>query len=243
MTRVGQEFAEGSATRAGARMLQGTAQLTSVAESIAVNIIKKIDADIDNYRDKLAASKTDGGALDSLIKELGDIDKVDISFLKELDETTLSNMLKSQQSKRSRSKNKVMTLENYRNMMTAAIAENLIRRIVGSKKDTVGRRGRELTEEVLQELANDQEALRKEIRNVQSKKSIMRSKADFDENSEAWKKLLEDEEKLKALRISQSPREAIRNEIVNLIGDKDVNELKASEAKELLERVIQLAGK
>jgi hypothetical protein len=92
-------------------------------------------------------------------------------------------MLKSQQSKRSRAKSKAMTLDNYTTLLTAAIAEDIIREIYNKPKSAGGFHRAagtvDYTIDQLQALHDDQEALRKEIRNVQSKKSIMKSKNPF----------------------------------------------------------------
>ena len=122
------------------RSLAGTAQLTSLANSIAAELIKKIDADLETYKEKFEASKTDHNAMDALIAETYDLGSVDVEFIKELGDEVQNAMLKSQQSKRSRSKKKVMTLDNYRAMMSGAISELLLRQAMGKAKTTLGYR-------------------------------------------------------------------------------------------------------
>ena len=158
-----------------ARNLPGTAELTNLATSLAHGIIRAMEADIETYRPRITASATDSRELDNLIDELCPEydDKAD--FLKELDDVVVDGMLKSQQSKRSRSKSKAMTLDNYATMLTAAIAERIIRDVTGRTK-SAGHFGRQAgpidyTVAQLEALAADQEALRREIRNIQSKKS------------------------------------------------------------------------
>lgn len=195
---------ENQESSASARSLAGTAQLTSVSSTIANDILKVMNDNFEDYKELVAKSKTDHSAMDQLIAKAYDLSVVDIEFLKQLDETTLDSMLKSQQSKRSRSKSKVMTMDNYRSMMIGAIAENLIRLVTGKPKSAAGNRHAagnvEYTAEELETLQNDQEKLRKEIRNVQSKKSIMKSKEGFSESDDRWQALLRAEEQLKALR-------------------------------------------
>ena len=102
------------------RSLAGTAQLTSIANSIVAEVMKKADADTENYQEKIVASQTDHNVMDELIRELYDLESADVNFLKELDEETLNAMLKSQQSKRSRSTEAVpASAARFRTGMTA----------------------------------------------------------------------------------------------------------------------------
>lgn len=236
-----------SSTAVSNRGLSGTAQLTSVASELAADIIRAMNEDIDTYVDDLKKSQTDNDAMDNLIEKLRPLSEVDIDFLKELDEHTLDGMLKSQQSKRSRCKGKTMTLDNYKALMTGAIAENLIRLATGKEKHAVGARRMsgavDYTIEQLQKLGEDQEALRREIRNIQSKKSIMRSKADFDETDERYQSLLRAEQQLKDMRVSGSSIvevDTTKNALTELLSDVDIDELKLKDAKELLAQIATL---
>lgn len=233
------------------RSLAGTAQLTSIANSIVAEVMKKADADAENYQEKIVDSQTDHNAMDELIRELYDLESVDVNFLKELDEETLNAMLKSQQSKRSRSKSKTMTLENYRSLMSGAVAELLLRQVMGKAKSSLGYRRAsgsiEYTAEELENFKNDQDALKREIRNVQSKKSIMKSKADFSEEDERWIQLLTAEDQLKSMRVGGTTTktvvvdktgEALKAELA----DKDIDKMKANDAKELLKKLLAQAS-
>ena len=159
-------------------------------------------------------------------------------------------MLKSQQSKRSRSKNKVMTLDNYRNLMSGAVSELLIRQAMGKAKSSMGYRRAsgsvEYTAEELEIFKNDQEALKREIRNVQSKKSIMKSKADFTEEDERWGQLLAAEETLKGMRVGGGIKTVVVDktgeQLKAELGDKDIDSLKAADAKALLKKLLEAAG-
>lgn len=246
------EANEAQEVTAGARSLAGTAQLTTLASAVANEVIKKIDADLESYREKFDASKSDHNAMDTLITELYALTTVDVQFIKELDEDTVESMLKSQQSKRSRAKSKVMTLDNYKSMMTGAVAELLLRLATGKAKSATGIRRRagsvEFTTEELETLKEDQEAVRRELRNVQSKKSIMKTKADFNEESERWQQLLVAEEQLKGIRISSSTVKTIRvdetkDALLAEIGDTALEDLKPAEAKKLLQKVLAAAAK
>lgn len=234
---------ESKEVTASARQLNGTAELTRISEKIAIEVINSMEADIENYRDRLQQSTNDMRELDKLINELADLQSVDTDFLLEIDEDTIDGMLKSQQSKRSRCKSKAMTLDNYRAMMTAAIAEDLIRIAWNKPKSAHGPGKRagsiDYTPEELEALAADQEALKKEIRNVQSKKSIMKSKADFSEDSERWQQLLKVEQMLKDLRVGGGRTEVVevdttKDALADLLSDVDIENIDETDCKELL---------
>jgi hypothetical protein len=224
-----------------------------MSANIANDILKSVNDSFEDYKDLVAKSKGDHNAMDQLIAKAYDLTAADVEFLKELDETTLDNMLKSQQSKRSRSKSKVMTMDNYRSMMTGAIAENLIRLVTGKSKTAGGSRhdsgNVEYTAEELETLQNDQEKLRKEIRNVQSKKSIMKSKEGFSETDDRWQALLKAEEQLKGLRndtktvVVDETKDAL-TEVFAGVDPAALKTMKNADAKALLEKAMALiAGK
>lgn len=228
------------------RGLAGTAELTRLASNIATNIIKTMEANIEEFRPRIQKSTQDAKELDNIIDELGEINPDDANFLTELEEHIIDGMLKSQQSKRSRSKGKAMTLDNYRTLMTAAVAETIIRTVAGKPKTYVGHRTTggsvNYTIEQLEALGADQAALRKEIRNIQSKKSIMKSKADFDESDERWQALLKAEQQLKDMRVGSAPAQVVevdttKNNLSEMLEGVDVSKLKSADAHELLEKI------
>lgn len=228
-----------------ARSLTGTAELTRLASEHADKIIKAMEAEIESYTPRIQESASDSKALDGLIDELGEIDPYEASFLMELDEATVDSMLKSQQSKRSRAKSKTMTLDNYRTLMTAAIAENILRAVFGKPKNYTGSHSSggsvNYTIEQLEALGNDQNALRKEIRNIQSKKSIMKSKADFSEADERWQALLKAEQQLKDMRTGASTQvvevDKTKDALTEMLIDVDISKLKSAEAHKMLEDI------
>lgn len=233
-----------------ARNLPGTIELTNLATAMAHSVIKTMEADIETYKPRIQKSATDARELDNLLDELCPEygDKAD--FLKELDDVVVDGMLKSQQSKRSRAKSKAMTLDNYATLMTAAIAERLIREVTGREKSHVGF-GRsagtvDYTGAQLEAFAADQEALRREIRNIQSKKSIMKSKAEFDESDERWLALLKAEQQLKDLRVSVAPQvvkvDETKNALSEMLAGQDLHNMKAADAKALLESISQMVS-
>lgn len=229
------------------RGLAGTAQLTQLAGNIAEGMIKAMEADIETYRPRIQESARDSKALDDLIDELAEINPDDAEFLTTIDENVIEGMLKSQQSKRSRAKSKQMTLDNYHTLLTAAIAENIIRIVTGKPKSAGGFRAStgtvNYTIEQLEALSQDQNALRKEIRNIQSKKSIMKSKAEFDESDERWQALVKAEQQLKDMRVGTTQVVEVdktKDSLVEMLGDTDINKLKSADAHELLERIQQM---
>lgn len=228
-----------------ARTLNGTAELTRVSNNIAVKIIRSMEENIEDYRERIAKSATDTKEMDTLLNEFKpwneDGDYESISYF---DDETVESMLKSQQSKRSRCKSKSMTLDNYTSLMTATIAESLLREIYNKPKSVAfgARRAGNVdyTPAELESFADDQEALRKEIRNLQSKKSIAKSKADFDESSEYYQSLLKAERMLKDLRTNTATVEVdhTKNKLKELLGDTDIEHLKAADSKELLTTIM-----
>lgn len=244
-------FAASTSTNVGGitRALPGTAELTTLSYNLADSIITTMDKDIEQYQERIERSMKDSNEMDKLINDLASYSENDVSFLMDLDEERLESMLRSQQSKRSRLKNKQMTMDNYKNLLTAACAEHILRVVTGKEKNT--RRARagllqtDFTEEQLGFLANNQDELKKAIRNVQSKKSIMKSKEGFDENSERWVALLKLENTLKNLRVGGSNPQVIevdrtREAIVEVFGEfttDDITSVKLAKAREMLQSI------
>ncbi len=239
-----------TAATSNARNLAGTAQLTNVANELVAQCIKGINEDLESYKVDFDASQKDHGAMDTLIGRLANLDAVNIDFLKELTEETLEGMMKSQQSKRSRAKSKVMTIDNYKSMMAGAIAEGLVRMALGKEK-SAGGSGRQTTLVVfddakLEALKDDQDQLKKELRNVQSKKSILKAKADFTTDDERWQALLVAESQLKAIRDNTTTTlvevevDTTKNKLAEVLGDVDIQTLKSADSKELLNKIKQL---
>lgn len=242
---------ENNETTTNARSLAGTAQLTSVANTLVADCMAKLSEQLDDYKELFMESQKDHNAMDKLLALLIDFDSIDVEFISSLDEQTVDGMLKSQQSKRSRAKNKLMTMDNYKNMMAGAIAENLIRKATGKVKMATGIRrvsgSLDFTEEELEQLKEDQERLKKEIRNIQSKKSIMKSKEDFTEEDERWKRLLEVEEQLKSLRVSTRATRVVKvdetkEKLASAFADVDLEHIKAADSKALLAQIKEMLG-
>lgn len=253
MSNINEMFnaTENNEATSNARNLAGTAQLTSVANELVAKCISELNDNLDTYRDEFAASQKDHSAMDALLAKLIDFDTIDVEFIKELDETVVDGMLKSQQSKRSRAKGKVMTMDNYKSMMSGAIAENLIRKATGKVKSAGGARRMsgsvDFTAEQLEALQADQEQLKKELRNVQSKKSIMKSKADFTEEDERWQALLVAEEQLKSIRVTTGGTKVVKvdetkEKLAEMLSEVDTDHMRTSDVKDMLAQVKALLG-
>ena len=232
------------------RMLNGTAELTRISEGIANHIIRSMEEQIDVYRERIAKSASDSKEMDALLSEFKPwVEMEEDSFLLHLDDETVESMLKSQQSKRSRTKGMTMTLDNYRKLMTASLAESLLREWYNKPKSAnMGNRKAgivDYTPAQLEAFEADQEALRKEIRNIQSKKSIMKAKADFSETDERYISLLKAEQMLKDLRVTTGTPSYVvvdhtKDELTKLLEDVDLEHLKAADSKELLNSIKEM---
>ena len=236
---------------ASARSLPGTAELTNIAMNAAHSMLKQMEEDIETYRPRIQKSSTDSRELDAIIDEFKPYcDIADDNILRNLDDATVDGMLKSQQSKRSRAKSKTMTLDNYVTLLTAAIAEDILRSIYNKPKSAGGFQRAagtvDYTGAQLEALAADQEALRREIRNIQSKKSIMKSKAEFSESDERWLALLKAEQQLKDLRVGGYSTvvevDKTKDALSELLAGKDLSKMKATEAHELLETIAKMTA-
>jgi len=242
--------AKNEMTTANARSLPGTAELTSVAHATAIRMMKAMEEDIEAYKPRIQKSTVDAKELDALIDELANYNIEDDSILNNLSDEQVEGMLKSQQSKRSRTKSKAMTVDNYVTLLTAAIAEDILRTIYNKPKSAGGFHRTagsvDYTIEQLEALGNDQEALKREIRNIQSKKSIMKSKAEFDEGDPRYQALLKAEQQLKDMRIGGRTGvvevDKTKNALDELLAGKDISKMKSAEAHELLERIAALTA-
>lgn len=228
------------------RGLYKTAELTQLSMSISKEILKKIVEDQD-YREQILESQKSNDAMDELIQLTYEL-PTSYDFLSETPAEEIEKMLKSQQSKRSRLKGKVMTLETYTNLMTAGVAESILRIASGNPKGHVGSSKRSdvaYSAEELIALASDQEALGKAIRNIQSKKCIAKGKAGFDPTTEEYQKILQVEATLKSIRVGKSPmaQEVVvkaekADRIKEMLPDTDtVEHMSAKDVKALLAQI------
>jgi hypothetical protein len=218
------------------RGLYHTAELTQRANAVAKGILKDILED-SSYHAAIKESQKSNDAMDNLIESQVSINQLS-DFLNEADMNEIEKMLKSQQSKRSRLKGKAMTLENYTSLMTAGVAELMLRSAGNIEKGrtTFARAGVGYSDEALQELAADQEALAKAIRNVQSKKCIAKGKAGFDPTADEFQEILHVENQLKALRVGGTGTTVIK--VKNMLPvEEDLESMSSEDAKALLIKI------
>ena len=244
MTNLNKLFTAEAKETKGKRALSGTAEMTANAEVVVNSVLEALSNSYDDHAELFEQSKADANAMDMLISEFTNkFEDVDVSFLEKYDDDELKSMLKSQQSKRSRSKSKDMTMDNYKSMMNAAVCELMIRTFTGKAKTRVAGRGSNMyTDEFLNSMAEDQHELRRELRNVQSKMCIFRKKhpedfLDFEE----YKELERVEATLKEMR---TPIEGHRVKMSDVTAalDVDINELELEDAKQLIAELQKLTG-
>lgn len=244
MTNLNNLFTAETKETKGKRALSGTAEMTANADVVVNNVLEALSNSYDDHAELFEQSKVDANAMDMLISEFtNNFDDVDVDFLDKYDDDELKAMLKSQQSKRSRSKSKDMTMDNYKAMMNAAVCELMIRTATGKAKTRVAGRGSNMyTLEYLNSLADDQYELRRELRNVQSKMCIFRKKnpEDYSEHDE-YKELEKVEATLKDMRVPIESHRVKMSDVTAAL-DVDVNALNLEDAQQLIAELQKLTG-
>ena len=97
------------------------------------------------------------------------------------------------------------------------------------------------TEERLNQLANNQEALKKEIKNIQSKRSIYLSKEGNTKDDDKYKEMEAAEEQLKSVRITANTKivvDPLRDELKELLAEVNTDNMKVAHCKELINNII-----
>lgn len=244
MTNLNNLFTADAKETKGKRALSGTAEMTANAEVVVNSVLEALSNSYDDHAELFEQSKVDANAMDMLISEFTNkFEDVEVNFLEKYDDDELKSMLKSQQSKRSRSKSKDMTMDNYKSMMNAAVCELMIRKCTGNAKTrTAGRGSNMYTDEFLNSMAEDQHELRRELRNVQSKMCIFRKKhpedfLDFDE----YKELERVEATLKEMRVPIEGHRVKMSDVTAAL-DVDVNALNLEDAQQLIAELQKLTG-
>lgn len=237
---------ETTVVKGGKNQLALTANLTQVSTIIANDIVNRIDND-DNAESIVLSMYQDNNVLNHEVAIQLEAHPTDIEWLQSISIDDAVKMLKSQQSKRSRAKSATMSLTNFKTMLTAAVAEELLRRAHSISRTTVGAsRMTELvlTDEMIETYKNDQTKLAKAIRNIQSKKSVMKKKENFDESSEEWMKLLEYETALKSLRSNSNAvdmktieKAKKADEVEQMLTNLDTSKMKKADLEEALEKM------
>lgn len=192
------------------RGIPGAQLVKQHAIVMATELMAKIPSGDDEFLSQIKESQTSTSALDKLVQsEFGE--RLIIDGVADFDHEEVQKLLKSFQSNRSRRKNMAMTQANYVELLTAAISEWIVRTSCGLGKSSVPFGGvrtaaLEINENTVAALAQDQAALGKAIRNVQSKKSTFKAKhADVDYSDDpVWQELLRQEAMLKGARINRT---------------------------------------
>lgn len=135
--------------------------------------------------------------------------------------------------------------------MIAEIAELMIRKVRVQTAADRPKRESSLalfTPERLAEMALDQYDIRRQLRNVQSKKSIFKKTddyAEYGEDCERWKLLTAIEQQLFSIRTDMTSGssvqvikvDATKSYLQELLAEVDVDSLKLKEAKEILQNI------
>lgn len=175
------KFTEASTTTKTSR-LDGTATLVAEANKVVATVIDKLEQNFDDNEELFEDSKVNANKMDELVEKLtNNYEGATADFLAEYDEQCLTQMLKSQMSKRShlKAKGADMNMNTWTSMMNAAICEHLLRQYMGKPKHASHGNPRSVanyTPEYLEELKGDQGELRRELRNIQSKQCTLRKK-------------------------------------------------------------------
>lgn len=219
-----------------------TIRITGIAHTTATEVLQRVK-NKEWTEEQMTEVTQDHDKMDNFLQENNLIALEQFVELEGLDDGLVERMIKSQQSKRSRAKSKQLTEATFIAMLEGAVCENVLRTMYDKEKGQMAAPSRltELTDEDYQKIAEDQEELRRMIRNVQSRKSIAKSKRDFTEDSEMWQQLLIVEEKLKSLRTGSTSTAALLP-VKNILVDVDIDGLKASEAKALLAQIKELVA-
>lgn len=202
-----------AASDGDSRALPGAALLKSYAIQLASGIMAKIPEGDAAFVQRIKDSQTDPQALDDLVKDYCGENLVN-EAVAAFDPDEVKRLLKSNQSNRSRRKNMAMTQSNYVEMLTAAIAEWVIRESCHIAKSTTpfGRSHTstfDFSPEQMEAIAKDQDELARIIRNWQSKKSAYKAKHMDQpgwENDPAYVALCDQLAQLRSLRVSQKTR-------------------------------------
>lgn len=246
MTKLNELFVTNTASKAnGKRTLSGTAEMTAKADTVVNSIFDALSNDFDANSELFEESKINHSSMDKLIEKFtNNFEDIDYDFLEKYDAEEIKQMLKSQQSKRSRSKSKEMTMDNYRAMMNAAVCEHMIRLATGKTKNhTAGKSLEDYTVEYIQSLSEDQYDLRREIRNIQSKISICkRDNPETYEQLDKYKELLRIEGMLKEMRVPVEHGPSKIAKVNETLTDIDLEALDIDEAKELIAKLRGIAG-
>ena len=238
-TTVEDIFAE--ATTTASRTLPHSGMLVGHCDAEARRIASEV-AKSENYKDLVASSFKDSNAMDKLIVDF----KADLSkdLLAKADENELKKLLASQQSKRSRMKGKEMTLPNYLAVVSASIAEAIIREAAGKPKGSAstGTKATELlSAEQIAVYKADMDLTNRRIRSLQSWKSTHKHLQDTEE----WTIVCKNIDTLVSLRPASNTIKVIKTdprlkEIREKLATVDLMKMKDKDKDKLIAEVLQM---
>lgn len=223
-----------------------TAVLTRMSNEYALQVLDAIADNEDEYRELVEESRTNSNLLADIIEKSKVLEGESFDEY-ELDNEEAIKIMKSQQSKRSRLKSKgTETFEGYKTYLSAFIGETIIRTIADIKRASSGPRGRfsyePYTEEELIEFKENQHRLASALRNLQSRKCILK-KEDSEEAAAKIEQLIIKEDQLKQHRDSSqltSKSQFYTKIVEHMEAIGDISELKVKEAREALQVIASI---
>ena len=236
-------FTQATTTETGLKRLDCTAALTQYSDDTARHLLAAVNSNPD-MQDDLKLSFSDSAAQDRLIEAI--VGTVMTNTVELADETQLKKLLASQQSKRSRAKGKEMTVANYLSMMSAAIAEQVIRTVMNKPRGTsvvAGSSTMPLTEQDIVAYQSDLEAANKKIRSLQSWKSTHK----IEQGTANWTVVCESIAALQALRPASSSIKVVKEDarisaLREKLAGQDLSKMKSADKEALLQDILaQLA--
>jgi len=227
--------------------------VTGIGNRVATELLQEISKLDDNGIQELFF---DNEKLRNYIAAHIDFSNDDMTTIQS-DEDTVVKALKSQQSKRSKSMALELNANSIAKVISSTVGEMLIReannlpynnRAAATKSYT----SEELTEEVLQSYKEDQETLRKAIRNVQAKKCNIKKKMSSDGETEELVAQLQEVEKCEELLFTvrtterKKPQQKVDPRIDHIIGIFNANEIndkmKKAELMDIINQVKEIVG-
>lgn len=231
----------------GTAQLEMTPQLINLSNQKATELMRQVGQNPELH--ELANLVLDEGLtvdiIDLIHQVFGTEDIVEnAKFLKDADEDQLSRLLESRRSDRSKAKSKGprSSVQVAQTFIGSMYAELLVRQAWNKPFQPTNQ------ELDLEELKEDQDALNRKIRSLQSKKSRLRKTAEFVEEDQKMLAETEDEiERLVALRTG-SPRVSSKTVIKNadaetlrkalcMLNEKDMDAEELEKIQELIEQL------
>ena len=225
----------------GGRTLKHSAQLVGHCDAEARRIVSELTK-TEGCKEVVVASFNETEAMDKLLVDF----KADVTTgtVDTAEEPELNKLLASQQSKRSRTRGKEMTVPNYVALISATIAEQIIRAKLNKPKgssNTGSSATEPFTEAQLETYKADLDLTNKRVRSLQSWKSTHKHLEDTAE----WKTVCSNIEALVALRPASATIKVIKPDpkfdaIREQLKDVDLAKMSAKDKTAMLEQIHAL---